>query len=203
MWENLVGRSLPFWKYAYPKLQATFPQTLKSLSLDDFYFAINAVEPSLIRVEADEATYNLHIIIRFELEMALVANELSVEDVPEAWKAKYREYLGIEPPDDADGCLQDVHWSAALIGYFPTYSLGNLYAAQFFQQADQIVGGLHAQFERGEFRPLLDWLRTQIHHRGHCYSASELVQVITGQALSSAPFIRALTEKLKPLYGID
>jgi carboxypeptidase Taq len=201
MWENLVGRSHAFWEYAYPQLQSFFSSALGNVPLADFYFAINAVEPSLIRVEADEATYNLHIIIRFELEMALVSGELPVNDLPGAWKEKYQQYLGIEPPNDADGCLQDIHWSAALIGYFPTYSLGNLYAAQFFQQADHDLGGLHAQFQRGEFRPLLEWLHTQIHSRGHCYSASELVQLVTGKPLSSAPFISTLTAKLQPLYG--
>lgn len=201
MWENLVGRSHAFWEYAYPQLQSLFPSALGNVSRADFYFAINAVEPSLIRVEADEATYNLHIIIRFELEMAIVSGELSIADLPGAWKEKYQQYLGIEPPNDADGCLQDIHWSAALIGYFPTYSLGNLYAAQFFQQADRDLGGLHAQFQRGEFGPLLDWLHTNIHARGHCYSASELVQLVTGQPLSSAPFMSTLTAKLQPLYG--
>jgi carboxypeptidase Taq len=202
MWENLVGRSQAFWEHAYPQLQTTFPAALSNVSLADFFFAINAVEPSLIRVEADEATYNLHIIIRFELEMALVSGDLPVNDLPGAWKEKYQQYLGIQPPNDADGCLQDVHWSAALIGYFPTYSLGNLYAAQFFQQADQDLGGLSAQFARGEFQPLLAWLRKHIHTRGHCYSASELVQLVTGAPLSSAPFMQTLSAKLKPLYNL-
>ena len=144
MWENLVGRSRAFWQHFFPQLQAAFPAAVGDVTLDDFFWAINHVAPSLIRVEADEATYNLHIIVRFELEQALLSQDLAVGDLPAAWSEKYREYLGIEPPTDADGCLQDVHWSAALIGYFPTYSLGNLYASQFFEQADRDLGGLAA-----------------------------------------------------------
>ena len=171
------------------------------MTLDDFFFAINDVAPSLIRVEADEATYNLHIIIRFELEQALLSADLAVADLPAAWHEKYREYLGIEPPNDADGCLQDIHWSAALIGYFPTYSLGNLYASQFFEQADRDLGGL-----RGDVRPRRvcaaeDWLNEKIHAAGQCYTAAELVQLVTGQPLSHAPLMRHLRGKLGPLYG--
>ena len=178
MWENLVGRSRAFWEYFYPQAQAAFPESLGDVSLDDFYFAINDVRPSLIRVEADEATYNLHILIRFELEQALLDDELRVADLPAAWNEKYRQYLGITPPNDADGVLQDIHWSAGLVGYFPTYSLGNLYAAQFFAKADHDLGGLHGQFAHGEFQPLRDWLREQIHrhgvllHRSRTYRAS-------------------------------
>ncbi|MBC7855009.1 MAG: carboxypeptidase M32 [Pirellulaceae bacterium] len=201
MWENLVGRSRAFWQHFYPKFKETFP-VVRDVSLDDFYFAINGVQPSLIRVEADEATYNLHIIVRFELEQALLSGDLPVDDLPGAWREKYQQYLGIEPLDDADGCLQDVHWSAALIGYFPTYSLGNLYAAQFFEQADQDLGGLAAQFSCGDFAPLLQWLQRNIHHRGQCYTATELVQLVTGKPLTHAPLIRHLRGKLEPLYGL-
>ncbi len=140
MWENLVGRSRAFWEYFYPEAQSTFREALGDVSLDDFYFAINDVRPSLIRTESDEVTYNLHILIRFELELALINDELPVADLPAAWHAKYREYLGIESPTDADGVLQDVHWSSGAFGYFPTYSLGNLYAAQFFEKAEQDLG---------------------------------------------------------------
>lgn len=202
MWENLVGRSRAFWRHFFPLLQAAFPAAIGEESEGEFFWAINHVEPSLIRVEADEATYNLHIIVRFELEQALVTGDLQVADLPGAWKEKYRQYLGIEPPNDADGCLQDIHWSAALIGYFPTYSLGNLYAAQFFEQANRDLGGLDAQFARGEFLPLKDWLNQQIHHRGQCYTAAELVQLVTGQPLSHAPLMRHLRGKLGPLYGL-
>lgn len=202
MWENSVGRSHAFWQYFYGDAQRAFPAALGDVSLDDFYFAINDVQPSLIRVEADEATYNLHIILRFELEQALINDELPVADLPGAWREKYRQYLGLEPPNDADGVLQDVHWSAALIGYFPTYSLGNLYAGQFFEQAAADLGDLEAMFARGEFQPLLEWLRTNIHQRGQCYPAAELVEKVTGRPLSDGPLIRQLRAKLAPLYGL-
>ena len=202
LWENLVGRSKAFWTHFYPKLQQVFPDNLKHVSLDDFYFAVNDVRPSLIRVEADEATYNLHILIRFELEQALLQDDLKTVDLPQAWREKYQQYLGIEPPDDADGCLQDVHWSAGLVGYFPTYSLGNLYASQFFETADAQLGGLHAQFAKGEFSPLRNWLKDNIHAYGQCYSATELVERITGKPLSHEPLMRHLRGKLEPLYGL-
>jgi len=202
MWENLVGRSRAFWQHFFPQFTAAFPEATKGVSLDQFYWAVNRVEPSLIRVEADEATYNLHIIIRFELEQALLTGDLEVAELPGAWKEKYQKYLGIEPPNDADGCLQDVHWSAALIGYFPTYSLGNLYAAQFFEQADADLGGLDEQFARGEFAPLKLWLQKNIHERGQCYPAADLVQLVTGKPLTHAPLMRHLRGKLGPLYGV-
>jgi carboxypeptidase Taq len=202
LWENLVGRSRGFWQHFFPQLQGAFPAAVGDVTLDAFYWAINHVAPSLIRVEADEATYDLHIIVRFELEQALLAQDLAVGDLPAAWREKYQEYLGVEPRNDADGCLQDIHWSAALIGYFPTYSLGNLYAAQFFEQADRDLGGLGPLLARGDFAPLKHWLNEQIHHRGQCYSASELVERVTGQPLSHAPLVRHLQEKLSPLYGL-
>jgi carboxypeptidase Taq len=202
MWENQVGRSRAFWEHFFPAAQATFNEALRDVSLDEFYFAVNDVRPTLIRVEADEGTYNLHILVRFELEQALLKNDLPVADLPEAWDAKYREYLGIEPPDDADGVLQDIHWSAGLVGYFPTYSLGNLYAAQFFAQADADLGGLDRLFRRGEFQPLLDWLRSRIHVEGKRYTAAELVRRVTGEPLSHAPLIAHLRRKYGPLYGL-
>jgi len=203
MWENLVGRSRAFWQHFFPMAQQTFPEALADERLDDFYFAINDVRPSLVRVEADEATYNLHILIRFELEQALLADDLSVADLPDAWNAKYVEYLGIQPPNDADGVLQDIHWSAGLLGYFPTYSLGNLYACQFFDQAQQDVGPLEPQFARGEFEPLREWLRDKIHSQGQRYSSAELVQKVTGKPLSHAPLVAHLRRKLAPLYGLN
>jgi carboxypeptidase Taq len=201
MWENLVGRSRAFWRHFFPQLVAAFPAALQGIQPDEWFWAINHVQPSLIRVEADEATYNLHIIIRFELEQALLTGDLPVGDLPAAWREKYRQYLGIEPPTDADGCLQDIHWSAALIGYFPTYSLGNLYASQFYEQADRDLGGIDEQLARGEFAPLKEWLQRNIHQRGQCYSAAELVELVTGQPLSHAPLMRHLRGKLGPLYG--
>ncbi|MEO8497571.1 MAG: carboxypeptidase M32, partial [Planctomycetota bacterium] len=203
MWENMVGRSIPFWRHFYPAAQAAFPEALGGTRLEDFCFAVNDVRPSLIRVEADEATYNLHIIIRFELEQALINDGLAIKDLPAAWNQKYRDYLGIEPPSDADGVLQDVHWSAALIGYFPTYALGNLYAAQLFAQAAKDVGSLDEQFERGEFAPLLAWLREKIHHQGQRYTARELVENITGQPLSHDALIAYLRGKYSHYYGLD
>jgi carboxypeptidase Taq len=202
LWENAVGRSRAFWQFFFPVAQQQFPDALADVSLDDFHFAINDVRPSLIRIEADEATYNLHIIIRFELERAALRGDLSVADLPGAWREKYREYLGIEPPNDADGVLQDIHWSAGLIGYFPTYTLGNLYAAQFFQQADADLGGIDDLLSCGEFGPLLQWLRERIHARGQCYSAAELAETVTGKPLTHQPLLDLLRRKFEPLYGI-
>ncbi|MCC6126216.1 MAG: carboxypeptidase M32 [Pirellulales bacterium] len=202
MWENLVGRSKSFWKFFYPEAKKQFPQALDGVSLDDFYFAVNDVRPSLVRIEADEATYNLHILIRFELEQDLLDGKLAAADAAEAWRDRYRQYLGVGSPTDADGVLQDVHWSAGLFGYFPTYSLGNLYAAQYFEQARKELGDLDAMFARGEFRPLLDWLRANIHRHGQCYTAAELVERVTGKPLSHEPLMRHLRGKFGELYGV-
>jgi carboxypeptidase Taq len=203
MWENLVGRSRPFWEHFFPQAKKLFPEALGDISLDAFYFAINDVRPSLVRVEADEATYNLHILIRFELEQALLADEIPIADVPAAWDDKVQEYLGIRPPSAADGVLQDVHWSAGMVGYFPTYTLGNLYACQFFAQAERDLGGLAESFARGEFAPLTQWLRDMIHRHGQCYSAAELVQKVTGKPLSPEPLMTHLRGKFAPLYGLE
>ncbi len=202
LWENLVGRSRAFWEWLYPEAQRCFPEALGDVGLDAFYYAINAVEPSLIRVEADEATYNLHILIRFELEQAVLDEELAVGDLPGAWKEKYRKYLGVEPRDDGEGVLQDIHWSAGLIGYFPTYALGNLCAAQFFAAADRALGGLSESFARGDFGPLREWLRENIHRQGQRYNAEELVERVTGEPLSHGPLMSHLRGKLEPLYGL-
>lgn len=201
MWEILVGRSLPFWKHFYPQARSAFPAALGDVTLGRFFFAVNDVRPSLIRVEADEFTYNLHILIRFELEQALISGDLSVADLPDAWREKYRSYLGIECPNDADGVLQDIHWSAGLFGYFPTYSLGNLYASQFYEQADQELGGLSRRFERGEFGLLKRWLQQKIHRQGQRYSAGELCERITGRTLSHEPLMRHLRAKYDLLYS--
>jgi len=201
MWENLVGRSQAFWEHFFPRAKTAF-ETLGDVRLEDFYFAINDVRPSLIRTESDEATYNLHIMVRFELEQALLMDELRVADLPAAWREKYRQYLGIEPPNDADGVLQDVHWSAGAIGYFPTYTLGNLYAAQLFEQAERELGDLHAMFRRGEFRPLLQWLREKIHSQGRRYPAAELAERVTGRPLSHDALMRHLRGKFAPLYDL-
>lgn len=202
MWENLVGRSRAFWEYFFPRSRETFPEALGEVALGDFYAAINDVRPSLIRVEADEVTYNLHILIRFELEKALLEGDLQVADLPAAWQDKYREYLGIVPHTDSDGVLQDVHWSAGLFGYFPTYALGNLYAAQFFARAEQDLGDLDAQFRRGEFSDLREWLRAKIHIHGRRFSPGQLVERITGEPLSHGPLMDYLNQKYGELYGI-
>ncbi len=202
LWENLVGRSRPFWDHFFPEAQRRFPQALGDVPLEAFYFAVNDVRPSLIRTEADEATYNLHILVRFELEQALLDDDLRPSDLPGAWNEKYRQYLGIEPPDDTQGVLQDVHWSGGLVGYFPTYALGNMHAAQFFEKADAELGGLGPMFARGEFRPLLDWLRERIHRQGRRYSAAELARQVTGRALSADPLMRHLEGRFGPLYGL-
>ncbi|MDZ4658015.1 MAG: carboxypeptidase M32 [Bythopirellula sp.] len=202
MWENQVGRSRAFWEYFFPQAQQAIPQALGDVALADFYAAINASQPSLIRVEADEVTYNLHILIRFELEKALLEDELQVADLPTAWREKYRKYLGVVSPTDADGVLQDVHWSAGLFGYFPTYALGNLYAAQFFAQAKQDLGDLDGEFRCGEFDNLREWLRTNIHAHGKRYSAAQLAMRITGKPLSHGPLIEQLTAKYGEIYGL-
>jgi len=203
MWENLVGRSHAFWRHFFPDAQQAVPQSLGDVGQDEFFFAVNAVQPSLIRVEADEATYNLHIIIRFELEQALINGELEVADLPGAWQEKYQHYLGIQSPTDSDGVLQDVHWGAALLGYFPTYSLGNLYAAQFFATANAELGDLNEQFAAGEFQPLLQWLRQRVHQPGQCYTAREMVENVTGKPLGHEALLSQLRSKYSPLYELS
>jgi len=202
LWENLVGRSRAFWEYFFPRATYLFGEALAEVSLDDFYFAINDVRPSLIRTESDEATYNLHILIRFELEQLLLNDELPVDELPAAWNAKYREYLGIESPTDSDGVLQDVHWSGGAFGYFPTYSMGNLYAAQLFEAAERDLGELALMFRRGQFLPLRDWLRTNVHQPARRYQAAELARRLTGSPLSHDALLRYLWAKFAPLYGL-
>jgi len=202
MWENLVGRSRAFWEHFYPQAQAAFPSALGSTSLDQFHFAINDVQPSWIRVEADEVTYNLHIMLRFELEQALISGDLKPKDVPGAWNDKFQDYFGMTPPNDALGCLQDVHWSAGLLGYFPTYALGNMYASQFFEQARTELGDLSTMFARGEFLPLKLWLNEKIHRHGLKDRASVLVQNVTGRPLSAEPLLTHLRTRFAPLYGV-
>jgi carboxypeptidase Taq len=201
MWENMVGRSREFWEKFYPEAQAAF-SSLQDVSLDAFYAAINTVKPSLIRVEADEVTYNLHIILRFELERGMIDGTIAVKDVPEAWRAKTKELLGITPPDDREGCLQDIHWSMGAFGYFPTYALGNLYAAQFFAAAKKAIPDLSTRVRGGDLGALLKWLRVNIHGHGQHYRAGELVQRVTGQALSIEPFLNYIRGKFFPVYGI-
>lgn len=202
LWENLVGRSEGFWRHFYPQAQATFPESLTGVSPADFFFAINDCRPSFIRVEADEATYNLHIIVRFELERALIAGELAPADVPGAWNERFRKYLGLTPPDDAHGCLQDVHWSCGLLGYFPTYTLGNLYASQLFERARKDLPNLQDGFARGEFGALKEWLGRNVYRHGARYRAVELVERVTGQPRSHRALMEHLRGKFGPLFGI-
>ena len=202
LWENQVGRSKAFWSYLYPNAQKSFTPNLDDVALADFYFAVNCVQPSLIRVEADEATYNLHILIRFDLEKQLIDGSLSADDLPEAWNDRYERDLGIRPPSDADGVLQDVHWSAGLFGYFPTYTLGNLVSAQLFDAAGKQIGDLQAAISEGDFQPLRQWLIENVHRYGRCYSGEELVRRATGGSLSADQLIKYLRDKLQPLYGI-
>jgi carboxypeptidase Taq len=202
MWENLVGRARAFWKHFLPQAREAFPSQLSSVNEDQWYWAINDIRPSLIRTEADEATYNLHVLLRFELEQALLNDELSTKDLPQEWSQKMRQYLGIAPADDARGCLQDIHWSGGAIGYFPTYTLGNLYAAQFFEQARKDIPDLEEQFSHGNFVPLLQWLRLNIHRHGKRYRAAGLLKRVTGGDLSAEPLLRHLKGKAE-LYGVS
>ncbi|WP_457636749.1 carboxypeptidase M32 [Oceanithermus sp.] len=201
LWENAVGRSLGFWEHFYPLLQGSF-DSLSGVSLASFHRAVNAVRPSLIRVEADELTYNLHIQVRFELELALFRGQLEVADLPEAWNAKYREYLGIEPKNYKDGVMQDVHWAAGLFGYFPTYTLGNVYAAELYRAASNALGDLEGRFARGQFAPLLNWLRENIHAHGRRYLPRRLIEQVTGREPSAKTLTAYLKEKFGNLYRI-
>jgi carboxypeptidase Taq len=202
-WENLVGRSQSFWQWAYPHLQQTFPAQFGGVSLDDFYRAINTVQPSYIRVEADEATYNLHIMLRFELEMDMLADKIKVTELPEAWNSRFESYLGIVPPNDAQGVLQDVHWSSGLLGYFPTYALGNLLSVQFFNQAIKDHPSIYEEFSEGKFDTLLTWLQQNIHVHGGKFTADELAQRVTGTGIDPAPYVAYLKQKFGELYGLS
>lgn len=202
MWENLVGRSRSFWRHFFPIAQQQFPAALRDVDLDAFHAAVNDVRPSWIRVEADEVTYNLHIMLRFDLERALLRGDLQPADMPGVWNETFQSYFGMTPPDDTLGCLQDIHWSGGMIGYFPTYALGNLYAAQLFDKARGDVGDLDAMFARGEFQPLKEWLNTNIHRRGLCNRAADLVELVTGEALSAEPLLTHLHGRFGPLYGL-
>ncbi len=202
MWENLVGRSRPFWSCFYSTAQKNFPEALGDVGVEDFYAAINDVRSSFIRVEADEVTYNLHIMLRFELEKPLISGDLSPADLPEIWNESFTKYFDITPPNDSQGCLQDIHWSAGLIGYFPTYALGNMYASQFFATAREELGDLPECFGRGEFAELKSWLNSNIHMRGKQFRAHRLVEVVTGEPLSHEPLMQHLHAKYDALYGL-
>ena len=202
MWENFVGRSPEFWQWLMPHAKTYAEGSLDRFSVESAYRAVNIVSPSFIRVEADEATYNLHVMLRFEIERRLISGDLSVKDVPHAWNTRFKELLGTDVPDDRRGCLQDVHWSFGLIGYFPTYTLGNLYAAQFWETINSQIPELRAQMARGEFLELRAWLQENIHRHGRRYTAGELCQRITGKPLSADPLMRHLETKLRAIYSV-
>lgn len=202
LWENCVGRSRAFWHCFYPILQQTFPQQLGTVPLDLFYAAINRASPSLIRVEADELTYNLHIMLRVEIEQALIENRVQPDDLPELWNEKMQSYLGIVPEQDAEGVLQDVHWSMGAFGYFPTYTLGNLYAVQFFEQAKQELPQLEEHIAAGQLVPLRRWLEQKIHRWGRMFTPDHLARRVTGKGVSPEPFLHYLEGKYRELYQL-
>jgi carboxypeptidase Taq len=202
MWENLVGRSRPFWRRFYPELQETFHERLGDVDLETFYRAVNRVKPSLIRIYADEATYNLHIILRFELEQELITGRLAAADLPEAWDAKMNEYLGVDVPDVADGVMQDTHWASGLVGYFSTYSLGNIISAQLWERVLADVPDVYDQIERAEFGELRTWLREHLHRYGRMFMPKETLERAVGNAIDPAPYLRYLRDKLGEIYEI-
>lgn len=202
MWENCVGRSRAFWRYFYPILQQEFPYQLRTVDMEQFYAAINRVKPSLIRVEADELTYNLHIMLRFEIEQDLIEGHRQAEDLPDIWNAKMKEYLNIVPTEDADGVLQDVHWSLGAFGYFPTYTLGNLYAAQFYEQARLEIPHLEDEIAKGQLLILRRWLEQKIHRWGRTFTPDNLVQRVTGKSLNPDLFLAYVERKYAELYRL-
>jgi carboxypeptidase Taq len=202
LWENLVGRSESFWRRMYPSLQAQFPGVLDDVSLDWFVRAINTVQPSLIRIESDEVTYNLHIILRFELEQDLLMDRINVKDAPEAWNAKMQEYLGITPPSDAEGVLQDVHWAMGGMGYFPTYSLGNFLSVQLYDTALEQEPAIGRDIAQGEYGSLFNWLERNLWRYGRRYFPQETIVRATGRPLETGPYIAYLQRKFGALYGL-
>jgi carboxypeptidase Taq len=195
LWENLVGRSAGFWDWFYPQLAAAFPEQLAGVDAERFTAAVNAVRPGLIRGDADEVTYGLHIILRFELERQLLAGTVAVADLPEVWNARMKEYLGVDVPNDAHGVLQDMHWSVGLFGYFPTYQLGNVISVQIWKRAVSDLGDVEEQFARGEFTPLREWLREQVYRHGSRYAPRDLLKRVTGSELDPEPYLTYLRAK--------
>lgn len=202
LWENNVGRSLPFWEAEYPGLQALFPEQLGDVSVVDFFRSINKITPSLIRVESDELHYHFHVLIRYELEKELLEGNLEVANLPTAWNDKYRAYLDVDVPDDRQGVLQDIHWAHGSLGYFPTYSLGSFYAAQFYHQATVDVPHLEQSIQKGDTQPLLQWLRENIHQHGQFYTANELCKKITGSELNFTYFMTYAEKKYNQIYNL-
>lgn len=202
LWENVVGRSLGFWRHYFPLLQAEFPTELAGETTEAFFAAVNKVSRSLVRVEADEVTYNLHIILRYELELLLIHGDLPVEELPAEWNRRTQSLLGLTPPDDLLGVLQDIHWAWGEFGYFPTYALGNLYAASLFAVARKELPGLEESIGKGQLLPVRDWLRQRIHREGFRYHAEELIRRVTGNGLTDEDFVSYLKEKYSAIYGV-
>lgn len=202
MFENYIGRSRPFWEAHFPHLQGIFPEQLQDVTVEQFYHAINKVQPSFIRVEADELTYNMHIMLRFELEQAMLTGDVAVKDMPEAWRAKMKELLGVAPPTDREGILQDIHWTRPSFGYFPTYAMGNLYAAQFFAAAQEQNPAIGTELATGKVDSLMEWLRENVHQHGRKFYAAEIVQGATGKPLSHEPFVAYAKTKFSDIYGL-
>lgn len=203
LWENNVGRSFEFWQHYFPKLQQHFPEQLNGVSVNDFYKGINKVQPSLIRTEADEITYHFHVFVRYELEKNLIAGSIATADIPAFWNEHYKKYLMVDVPDDKQGCLQDVHWSHGSFGYFPTYSLGSFYAAQFFAKASLELKNLKEDMAKGETKSLLNWLRQQVHAKGRFYQSEDLCRAVTGETLNVSFFIDYITEKYSKIYNLS
>ena len=202
LWENAVGRRRSYWEHFFPLARQAFPEALDDVGLAEFHFAVNGVEPSLIRVRADEATYDLHILARFGLERALISGDMRSADLPAAWDEAHRRLLGVTPRDDAEGCLQDGHWAAGLFGYFPTYTLGNVIAAQLFARAEEELGGVDAAFARGDFTGLLGWLRERFYCPGGRFPTTLLVEQATGSPPDPGPLVSSLRRKYEELYGV-
>jgi len=202
LWENVVGRSMEFWTFWLPHLKKYFPNQLKDVDVESFYRAINKVSPSLIRVDADEATYNLHIFLRFEIENLMLEHKIKVKELPELWNLKMKEYFGICPTNDAEGVLQDIHWSMGGIGYFPTYSLGNLLSVLFYNRALKDVPEIPGQIKEGNFIPLLNWMREKIYNEGAKYTPDELVKRVTGEPICTKPFLTYVQKKYTDIYGL-
>jgi carboxypeptidase Taq len=203
LWENLVGRSRPFWRHYYPLLKKVFPEALADADLEEVYRAANVAYPSEIRTEADELTYNLHILIRYEIETALLEDRLEVSELPERWAAKTEEYLGFSPQSASRGVLQDVHWALGLFGYFPTYTLGNVLSAQLFEAATAAHPEIPEEMEQGRFGALLDWLRENIHRHGKRYDPEDLIKRATGRPMEAGPYLSYLKEKFGELYDLS
>jgi carboxypeptidase Taq len=201
MWENIVGRSLPFWTHFLPNLQAVFP-SMSGVTPEQFHRAVNTVKKSFIRVEADEVTYNLHVMLRFEVENAIFEGKLKTPEIPQFWNERFENYLGLKVPDDSQGCLQDIHWSIGALGYFPTYSLGTIYATQLYDRAKKDIPGLEDQISAGNFAQILGWLRKNVHNQGKRFGASDLIKRVTGEGLNEDHFLRYLKQKYGAIYGI-